>query len=119
MALSIAFRWNGVNVAAPRPMAERENLAENLGRLGQSVAAARERSYRRDQDARAAERQAEIDRMNAEDRQRRIDEDERQKRLYGETADLIRGKMAERQELVQRRKELQGRIDALKARLGG
>lgn len=112
MPLSIQWNWAKPNVVAPQTMAEKNNLNENLMQLGSAIASAKERRYQR-------QRQEKLDEMAQEDRQRRIDEEERQKKLYGETAELIRGKRAERDALVSKRDEILRQIDTLKAEIGG
>ena len=141
--MNVGFRWRGVNIATPKTLTERERLGENLGAVGDAIMGVKrswaekdEREYNRArnaaQDARQARldsnnrarnaaqdaRQARLDSMYSEDRQRRIDEEERQKRLFGDTAGLIRGKADERARLVQQREQIEAQIEALKQRIG-
>lgn len=119
MPLSVNFRWKTPALATPQSDAEKSNLNENLMQAGNAILAARTRSRQNEERARAEARQAELDRMNAEDRQRRIDAEDRQQKLYGETSELIRSKAAQRAELVRRREEIVNRINELEQRIGG
>ena len=136
MPMNVGFRWRGVNIATPKTLTERERLGENLGAVGDAIMGVKrswaekdEREYNRTRNAaqdaynrtrNAAQdaRQARLDSMYSEDRQRRIDEEERQKRLFGDTAGLIRGKADERARLVQQREQIAAQIEALKQRIG-
>ena len=99
MPMSIAFRWRTPNISEPQSNAEKNNVNENLQSIGSSI-------FNMKQSRRAEQ-----------DRQRRIDEEERQKKLYGETADMIRGKAAEREALVKERERIVNEINALKAQM--
>ena len=123
--MNVGFRWKGVNIAPPKTVTERERLGENLGAVGDAIMGVKrfwaekdEREYNRTRNAANDARQARLDRMYFEDRQRRIDEEERQKRLFGDTAGLIRGKADERARLVQKREQIAAQIEALKQRIG-
>lgn len=125
MPMNVGFRWKGVNIAPPKTVTERERLGENLGAIGDAITQVKraqiekdEREYNRTRNAAQDARQARLDSMYSEDRQRRIDEEERQKRLFGDTAGLIRGKADERARLVQQREQIAAQIEALKKRIG-
>lgn len=118
MPMSVGFRWKGVNIAPPKTVTERERLGENLGAIGDSIYRAKQSRRAEDERQRMAARQAELDRMSMEDRQRRIDEEDRQRRLFGDTAGLIRGKADERARLVQQREQIVRQIAAIKQRIG-
>lgn len=125
MPMNVGFRWKGVNIAPPKTVTERERLGENLGAIGDAIMGVKrswaekdEREYNRTRNAAQDARQARLDSMYSEDRLRRIDEEERQKRLFGDTAGLIRGKAAERARLVQQREQIAAQIEALKQRIG-
>lgn len=136
MPMNVGFRWKGVNINAPKTMTERERLGENLGAIGETIFRVKqsrdlkdEREYNRNRNAEldrinAEEREynrkrlASIDSMNAEDRRRRIAEEDRQRNLYGEAAGLIRGKADERARLVQQRNQIAAQIEAIKQRIG-
>lgn len=119
MPLSVNFRWKTPSLSTPQSDAEKSKLNENLAQAGNAILAARTRSRQNEERARAEARQAELDRMNAEDRQRRIQAEDRQQKLYGETSELIRSKAAQRAELVRRREEIVNRINELEQRIGG
>lgn len=125
MPMNVGFRWKGVNIAPPKTVTERERLGENLGAVGDAIMGVKrswaekdEREYNRTRNAAQDARQARLDSMYSEDRKRRIDEEERQKRLFGDTAGLIRGKADERARLVQKREQIAAQIEALKQRIG-
>lgn len=117
--MSVSFRWRTPQMVTPQTMAEKTNLGDNLAQAGNAILSARTRSRQNEERARAEARQAELDRMNAEDRQRRIDAEDRQRKIYGETSELIRSKAAQRAELVRRREEIVNRINKLEQRIGG
>lgn len=111
MPLSINFNWRAPNVDVSFSERQRDRLNQGLVQTGNAISGVKGYRWRK----------AEQDRRNTiedADRKRRIDEEERQKKLYGEAAEAIRGKVAERAALVRRRDELQAKIDALKARMG-
>ena len=99
MPMSIAFRWRTPNIATPQSTVEKNNVNENLQSIGSSIF------------------QMKQSRRMEDDRQRRIAEEERQKKLYGETADMIRGKASEREALVKERDRIINEINALKAQM--
>ena len=118
MPMNVGFRWKGVNVATPRTVTERERLGDNLGAVGDTIFRVKQyRNLNKDREYNR-QRNAELDRMNAEDRQRRITEEDRQRQLFGDTAGLIRGKADERARLVQQREQIAAQIEALKQRIG-
>ena len=118
MPMNVGFRWKGVNVATPMTVTERERLGENLGSVGDTILRVKQyRDLKEDREYNRS-RNAELDRMNAEDRQRRITEEDRQRQLFGETSGLIRGKADERARLVQQRNQIAAQIEALKQRIG-
>lgn len=111
MPLSINFRWKTPSIQAPQTMWEKNRTGENITQAAQAIGQGLERKRQRD-------RQSRIDRMNEEDRQRRIDWEDRQRRTYGEAADYMRGRSAERDSLVKRAEQLRTEIAALRAQLG-
>ena len=117
MPLSVNFRWKTPSLSTPQSDAEKSNLNENLAQAGNAILAARTRSRQNEERARAEARQTELDRMNAEDRQRRIQAEDRQQKLYGETASLIRSRKEDRARLVNRRNEIVARIADIESRL--
>lgn len=118
MPMNVGFRWKGVNIAPPKTVTERERLGENLGAIGDAITQVKRARIEKDEREYNRARNAERDRMYSEDRQRRIDEEERQKRLFGDTAGLIRGKADERARLVQQREQIAAQIEAIKQRIG-
>lgn len=119
MPMSVNFMWRSPQMVAAQSNAEKENLKENLSSIGESIFRFKQSRRAEEERQRNAERQAELDRMNAEDRQRRIDAEDRQRKIYGDTSELIRSKAAQRAELVRRREEIVNRINELEQRIGG
>jgi predicted nucleic acid-binding Zn-ribbon protein len=91
--------------------------SEGLGKVGESIFRFKQSRRAEEERQRNAARQAELDRMNAEDRQRRIQAEDRQQKLYGETASLIRSRKEERARLVNRRNEIAAKIAEIESRL--
>lgn len=112
MPLSVAFRWKTPNITAAQTDWEKNGTGEGIIRGAQAIAEGRQRKYNR-------ERQDRLDRANEEDRQRRIADEERKKSAYLQAADLMRGKMQQRQQLVARAEQLRAKIAELRAQLGG
>jgi hypothetical protein len=125
MPLSVNFRWKTPALATPQSDAEKSNLNENLMQLGDAISRMRASRYNKAQTTRrnaiedenraiAAEDRA----IAAEDRAREIDEQERRKKAYGEAADIMRGRSAERERLLQERASIVAQINGLKQRMG-
>lgn len=115
--MSVNFMWRSPQMVAGR--SDPNGYSEGLGKVGESIFRFKQSRRAEDERQRNAARQAELDRMNAEDRQRRIQAEDRQQKLYGETSELIRSKAAQRAELVRRREEIVNRINELEQRIGG
>ena len=112
MALSIGFRWKTPNIQAPDTMWNRTGTGEGLTQAARAIGQGLERRRQR-------ERQARLDKQAEEDRQRRIDWEDRQRKAYGEAADYMRGRSAEREALVKKAEQIKAEIARLKAQLGG
>ena len=112
MPLSVAFRWKTPNMQAPRTMFEKNNVGEGITQAARAIGQGLERK-------RTRERQEKLDKMAEEDRQRRIDWEDRQRKAYGEAADYMRNRSAERDTLVKRAEQIKAEIANLKAQLGG
>lgn len=106
MPLSINFRWNAPLVASPEPTAQRNGLERAMQSVGRIGTGLQQRA-----------RQRELDRMAAEDRERRIAEEERQKTLYGQTAELIRRGASDYASLVARRDAIMAELAQLRGGL--
>ena len=113
--MSVNFMWRTPQMVAGR--SDPNGLSEGLGKVGESIFRFKQSRRAEEERQRNAARQAELDRMNAEDRQRRIDAEERQRKLYGETASLIRSRKEERARLVNRRAEIVAKIAEIESRL--
>ena len=90
---------------------QRDRLNQGLMQAGNAISGLKDYRFRKE----------ETERRNAiedADRQRRVAEEERQKKRYGDAAEAIRGKMAQRAALVQKRDVLKAKIEVLKARIG-
>lgn len=118
MPLSVNFRWKTPALATPQSDAEKSNLNENLMQLGDAISRMRASRYNKAQTARMNAIEDENRAIAAEDRAREIDEQERRKKAYGDAADLIRGRSAERERLLKERAEVVEQINELKARMG-
>lgn len=115
MAMSVNFMWRTPQMVAGR--SDPNGYSEGLGKVGESIFRFKQSRRVEEERQRNAERQAELDRMNSEDRQRRIQAEERQQKLYGETASLIRSRKEERARLVNRRNEIAAKIAEIESRL--
>ncbi len=106
MPMAVNFRWKTPNIQASQNNFVKNGWAEGLSGAATAIAAAKERRYNK----------AQTERRNAiedEDRARRIAEEDRRKQVYGEAADMMRGKAAERARLVQRADEIRARLAEL------
>ena len=115
MAMSVNFVWRSPQIVAGR--SDPNGYSEGLGKVGESIFRFKQSRRAEDERHRNAARQAELDRMNAEDRQRRMNAEDRQQKLYGETASLIRSRKEERARLVNRRNEIAAKIAEIESRL--
>ena len=113
--MSVNFMWRSPQMVAGR--SDPNGYSEGLGKVGESIFRFKQSRRAEDERQRNAARQAELDRMNAEDRQRRIQAEDRQQKLYGETASLIRSRKEERARLVNRRNEIASKIAEIESRL--
>lgn len=113
--MSVNFMWRTPQMVAGR--SDPNGYSEGLGKVGESIFRFKQSRRAEDERQRNASRQAELDRMNAEDRQRRIQAEDRQQKLYGETASLIRSRKEERARLVNRRNEIAAKIAEIESRL--
>lgn len=118
MPLSVNFRWKTPALSAPQSDAEKSNLNENLMQLGDAISRMRASRYNKAQTARRNAIEDENRAIAAEDRARAIAEQERRNKAYGDAADLIRGRSAERERLLKERAEVVEQINELKARMG-
>lgn len=98
MPLAVNFRWKGTNVQAKQPDT---SLATSITQAAQAINTAKDRRFNREQ----------TERRNA-------DED-RRKKVYGEAAEMMRGKARERAALVGEAERLRSEIAELKAQVGG
>lgn len=112
MPLSVAFRWKTPQINEVKTMWDRTGAGQGLTQAANAIAAGRQRKYER-------ERQQKLDKMAEEDRQRRIDWEDKQRAGYKNAADYMRNRSAERDALVKRAQEIENRIAMLQAQLGG
>lgn len=89
MALNVDFRWRPSQVAIDPNV--RKEMPTALGAVADSITSAKQAQYRKEQDRLARERQSMLDKRNEEDRQRRIAEEERKKKVWGTLGDAILG----------------------------
>lgn len=113
--MSVNFMWRSPQMVAGR--SDPNGYSEGLGKVGESIFRFKQSRRAEEERQRNAARQAELDRINAEDRQRRIQAEDRQQKLYGETASLIRSRKEERSRLVNRRNEIAAKIAEIESRL--
>lgn len=109
MPLAVNFRWKGTNVQAKQPDTA---LATSITQAAQAIQTAKDRRFNRDQ----AERRNAIE---DEERARRIAEEDRRKKVYGDAAEIMRGKARERAALVSEAERLRSEIAELQAQVGG
>lgn len=112
MALAVNFRWKTPYIQAPQTDWDKNKTGENITAAATAIRAGLDRRYNR-------KRQEKIDQQNEEDRQRRIDEEDRKKSVYQNIADTIRGRKAERDKLVAEANDIKQQIAALKQQFGG
>ena len=112
MAMAVNFRWKGVNLQAAQPNSVKNGWADSISQAATAIAGMKERRFNREQTERR-------NRIEDEDRSRRIAEEDRRKKVYGEAADMMRGKAAEREALVREAETLRAEIAQLKAQVGG
>lgn len=124
--MAVNFRWNKPTISTPKTGAEKERIRENLGAVGDAIMGVKrswaekdEREYQRGRNAAQDARIAELDRQNAEDRDRRNAEEDRRKQGFQELAARMNGKKAERESLLAEKAKLENEIAAIKAGLGG
>ena len=106
MAMAVNFRWRGSNLQAAQPNSVKNGWAQSLTQAATAITDMKNRRFNKEQ----AERR---NRIEDEDRARRIAEEDRRKQVYGEAADMMRGKAAERARLVQRADEIRARLAEL------
>lgn len=112
MSLSIGFRWATPNVETPKSEWQKQGWSEGLTQTANAIVAAKDRRYRKEQDARR-------NKIEDEDRSRRISEEERRKKVYGEAADLMRKREAEINALKGQREQIVQKINQLRSEIGG
>ena len=116
MPMSVNFRWKTPNVIAAK--ADPNGVGEGLSSLGEAIARMKASRYAKEQQDRRNAIEDENRAIAAEDRARAISEQDRRNKAYGEAADLIRGRYAERERLLKERAEVVAQINDLKARMG-
>lgn len=107
MALAVNFRWKTPQQQQVRSDWEKDGWGEGLDKMANTIANVKRSRYEK----------AQTERRNAiedEDRRRRMEEEDRRKSVYGEAADMIRGRKAERDRLVAQKTQLENEIKALK-----
>lgn len=117
MPMSVNFRWKTPGLVAAK--ADQDGIGEGLASLGDAIARMKASRNERAQQERRNAIEDETRAIAAEDRARAIAEQDRRNKAYGEAADIIRGRSAERERLLQERAEIVARINAIKSRMGG
>ena len=111
MPMAVNFRWKTPNFVASQNKFVQNGWAEGLSNAASAIASAKERSFNKKQQERR-------NLIEDEDRARRIAEEDRRKQVYGEAADMMRGKAGERAKLMQEAQNIKYQIEQLKAELG-
>lgn len=117
MPMSVNFRWKSPGLVAAR--ADQDGVGAGLASLGDAIARMKSSRNERAQQERRNAIEDENRAIAAEDRARAIAEQDRRNKAYGEAADLIRGRSAERESLLKERAEIVAQINAIKSRMGG
>ncbi|SHI35489.1 hypothetical protein [Fibrobacter sp. UWP2] len=112
MPLAIQWRWKTPNIQAAQTDWEKNKTGESLTQAGNAIADLQKIRYQKARDKRR-------DTIEDEDRSRRIAEEDRRIQAQKDSAELIRQRKAERDQLVAQRAQIQAQIDELKARIGG
>ena len=100
MPLNVAFRWSSPNISVSD--AQQQSMVQGLKGLGEGIAAARQRSYQKEQDA----------------RRNKIEDEDRRKQAYAEAADLMRKRQVAIDQLKGQREQIVQQIQQLKAEIG-
>lgn len=116
MPMSVNFRWKTPNVIAAK--SDPEGIGSGLTSLGEAIARTKASRYAKEQQERRNAIEDENRAIAAEDRAREIDEQERRRKAYGDAADIMRGRSAERERLMQERASIVAQINGLKQRMG-
>lgn len=119
MPLSVNFRWKTPFVEAPKTDWEKNNTNESMKMLADSVLAAKKRRFDREQYEYKKSQDARRNAIEDEDVLRRRAEEDRKIQSQKDTAELIRGRKAQREQLVAQREQILQRIQQLEAQLGG
>ena len=114
--LMIDWRWANPTVVVPQGSRFRTSgAADAFSDVADSITKVKQSNYREEQNRLARERQAMLDQQAAEDRQRRIAEEERKKALYGEAAGILRKEGSDDlASLKEQQKQLMGQIAQIK-----
>lgn len=109
MPLSVSFRWKTPNVSVGNE--QQQSMVQGLRSLGEGIATARQRSYQKEQDARR-------NKIEDEDRSRRMAEEDRRKQAYSEAAELMRNRQVTLDKLKGQREQIVQQIQQLQTELG-
>mgnify|MGYP007037179654 CR=1 FL=1 len=112
MPLSIAFRWKNPAIETPRSEFEKGGWGQALTDAADTITKVKDWRWKKSEQERR-------NRIEDEDRKRRMDWEDKQHQAYGEAADYMRNRGAERDALVKRAEQIKAEIANLKAQLGG
>lgn len=112
MPLSIAFRWKSPVIETPKSEFEKGGWGQALTDAADTITKVKDWRWKKSEQERR-------NRIEDEDRKRRMDWEDKQRKAYGEAADYMRNRGAERAALVKRAEEIKAEIASLKAQLGG
>lgn len=119
MAMSMNWSWAVPKIQVSN--ASEQSMGNALSSIGESLGSLQRARYQKEQNRLAQERQAMLDQQAAEDRQRRIAEEERIQGVRGQMADRLAGNSrmaATLQGLKQQQLELQTAISQIKSKWG-
>ena len=112
MPLSIAFRWKSPVIETPKSEFQKGGWGQAITDAADTIAKVKDWRWKKAEQERK-------NRIEDEDRQRRMDWEDKQRKAYGEAADYMRNRSAERDALVKRAEQIKNEIASLKAQLGG
>ena len=112
MPLSIAFRWKTPQIDTPKSSFQKNGWGQAISDVADTITKVKDWRWKKSEQERR-------NRIEDEDRKRRMDWEDKQRNTYGEAADYMRGRYAERAELVKRAEQIKNEIQVLKGQLGG
>ena len=109
MPLSVAFRWKTPTVGVSNE--PQQSMAQGIKDLATGISTARQNRYLKQQQERR-------NKIEDEDRTRRMGEEDRRKQAYAEAAELMRSRQATLDKLKGQREQIVQQIKQLQSELG-